>query len=725
MKILRNLSFAILSLTFGATALVSCKDEIPAESYYTFTGEMMSDYLDSHSNFSKFSEIVKRSAYSDRGVNLYDLISLHGQYTCLAPTNQAVQEYMDSHGYKSVSDIPYNVCDTIARTHLINGRVFNTSDLVDVVVSGKSGSLPLVNMNQRYLSVYQAYSYIENGDTIITSDRATAETHGIDRITYQFNRSGIIIPQLANDSVTNGIVQPVSQVIESSNETAVYLMTKNPNISLFNEALSATGLYDYINNRVMDISWDATKYEGKSVYTGAQFDYCHVPDTKYYGYTLFACPDKVLARRYNITNLQEFYDYARSIYGGKDIDVSSAEGKQYLKTDKKNPLRRLIGYNILGCKGLYDNLTTICTIETQSSTLGVNPTEWYATLDSLTTLKVECLKAKRLMKLIGGVEGDLYLNRSDAVRSKRLDPGIHVDREVEGGYDNEGLNGVYYTTDGLVDFGEQTKTDIFNQRIRVELYTLFPELITNNIRDGRTTNKIADSNNPDKAVTSPNYWFPNGYLDNVKINAEGTFLFQSQHNTYWSYEGDEFNLQSNSGSYDITFNLPSVPTGTYQIRLGFAPMSSRGICQFYLNGEAGNPFDQRNENFNARSGWFHLQDAKDQVAAGSLDKDKYDANKKNMHNLGWYHGPQSVFNIAGEGHPDGSSGVTKNYFCNQNQTMRYVLASNVKLDENQQNTIRIKSLWAPDKAVVMIDYIELVPKEVYSVEGTGLAEDDL
>ena len=107
---------------FGLTAQ-SCADEMPAESYYTFTGEMMADYLQNNEDYSKFAEIVTRATDSKRGINLMDLISCYGQFTCFAPNNEAVDKFLKQNGYSKVSDIPVDVCDTIARTHFINGFV--------------------------------------------------------------------------------------------------------------------------------------------------------------------------------------------------------------------------------------------------------------------------------------------------------------------------------------------------------------------------------------------------------------------------------------------------------------------------------------------------------------------------------------------------------------------------------------------------------------------------
>lgn len=681
----------VLTGILGIVAVSSCSDDIPADKYYTFTGEMLSDYLQNHEDYSEFAAIVNRASQSTRGTNIMDLLSVRGQYTCFAPTNEAVANYLAKNGYQSVNDIPADICDTLARTHLVSGRAYNTVDFAG------SSSLPTVNMNDRYLTI--------KPDTVV--DEETRDTL---YVTYQFNRSGEIIYRLANDSVENGIVQPINAMLSVSNQTLPDLMLENENISLFNMALDVTGIAEFMRSRVEDTGWNPDLYEDRSVYTGAQDDYCHIPEHKYYKFTAFACPDKVLEQKYGITDLESFYKYAQGIYGGDDWSVVEADPLKLRELN--NPLRRLIGYNCLNRLGMYDDLTTICTIATEL----VNPTEWYSTMDSLTTIKCERLTVTRFIGYgTNDTRNDVYLNRGDMSRGDYT-PGVHVERVAEGDYEQSALNGVYYTTDGLADYGTETKEKIFNTRIRMDLYTFFPELMSNSIRDGRTTNRIADSNNPDPAVTSPNYWFPNGYLDNVKINEDGIFLFQSQHNTYWSYEGDEFNLASDVNSYDITFNLPSVPTGTYQIRLGFANMNTRGICQFYLDGEPqGIPFDMRDTNFESRSGWFDLNKSFE-------DADQKEAAKKNMHNLGWYHGPRSVFIMNGEGHPDGSNNRLS-YFCSIARTCRFVLCT-ANLDERVQHTVRIKSVWAVGTALVMIDYFELVPKSVYGVEGEGKAEDD-
>ena len=45
---------AILLLIGQGWILTSCNDDLAADSYYTFTGEMMSDFLANREDFSQF-----------------------------------------------------------------------------------------------------------------------------------------------------------------------------------------------------------------------------------------------------------------------------------------------------------------------------------------------------------------------------------------------------------------------------------------------------------------------------------------------------------------------------------------------------------------------------------------------------------------------------------------------------------------------------------------------
>ncbi|MBQ6801317.1 MAG: fasciclin, partial [Bacteroidaceae bacterium] len=72
-KYLSGIFALLLTLWMGA-----CSDEPDAANYYTFKGEMMSQYLTSRPQFSQYAQIVERAG-------LMKLLSAYGTYTCFAP----------------------------------------------------------------------------------------------------------------------------------------------------------------------------------------------------------------------------------------------------------------------------------------------------------------------------------------------------------------------------------------------------------------------------------------------------------------------------------------------------------------------------------------------------------------------------------------------------------------------------------------------------------------
>ena len=132
-----------MRLVLGLLALpaftVSCSDEPLPENYYTFTGEMVSDYLQNRpEEFSEFIAILQRSG-------MYGMMATYGSYTCLAPTNAAVEEYLHSRGLTSVDQLTKEECDTLSWNHIIDDDAYFTTDLID-------GNIPSANMNGRNLT---------------------------------------------------------------------------------------------------------------------------------------------------------------------------------------------------------------------------------------------------------------------------------------------------------------------------------------------------------------------------------------------------------------------------------------------------------------------------------------------------------------------------------------------------------------------------------------------
>ncbi len=686
-------SYVIIALATLALSLVSCYDDVSGDDLYTYKAEMLSDYIRDNAEFSEFTKIVEKAGKME-------LLSTYGRYTCFAPTNEAVAAYYKSIGISSVDQLTIEDCDTIASTQIVD-RIYSTADLMSLV----GGFIPETNLLGRNLSIEQM-PVIEDGDTVNT--------------TFRINRSGLVIIALANDSVENGIVHPISSLIRSSNETLPTIMKEDDAINIFNLCIEMTGLDEKLQ-RIQDISYDPRDYEYmEGLYRSHEHqNYCHVPETRKYGYTVFAVPDSILSEVYGITNWEQLYDYACSKYpegAGQEYYGKSREALE----DERNPLHKLMAYHMLDRKGLYNKLYTNCTVFRNE----INPTEWYSTMNPLSTLKVEYVYGSNKFRGDSQIRS-LYLNRMyDPDRPGLTMRGAIVNPTVREGLTQQAVNGIYYYIDRLIDYGQETQDKVFNARMRLDFYDIWPELMNNDIRTSETG--LAEPTTS-KEASCRNYIFPHGYFDNVETNEDGDFIYQGCRNYYWSYEGDEFNLRSDANVYDITFNLPSVPSGQYQIRLGFCLIPTRGIGQFYIDGvPQGIPLDMRG-NGGAFSGvWESRVGWKSNYT--SLSDEAKKQTRKDLANQGWFYGPKSVRNISTGG---GSvkddnllSASNSSPFCNNNGTVRRLIYQG-PLDGNVQHTMRIRSVYAVGGAELMFDYLEIVPKSVYGIEGDGKGEDDL
>lgn len=289
-------------LTLGLVGVIplmsSCSDEPDQENFYTFTGEMMSDYLKSRPQFSDFVHIVEKA-------NMMDLLATYGHYTCFAPTNEAISLYLQERGMSSVSQLSYEDCDTIVRTHLLE-NMYTTFDMT------QSKGVTLLNYLKRYISPSSGVD--DNGNPVVVLE-------GTAHIDYYHQ----------NDSVENGIMQPIDRVIYNSNSLVTDLIREDASVSIFYEALVATGVIKDINNPAYlereiayadSLSDPSNKIEKYSYTSDFWHEVAWVPDTKKTCHTLFVEPDEVLRAAFakqgistENGDLKALYDLAAGIYG--------------------------------------------------------------------------------------------------------------------------------------------------------------------------------------------------------------------------------------------------------------------------------------------------------------------------------------------------------------------------------------------------------------------------
>ena len=93
--IAKNLkTWVLLSLAvFVGGTFTGCQEEVDQSNRFTFTGELISSHLENHpETFSHFVEILSKASIGKKAAGtMLKTLSTYGAYTCLAPTNTAIE----------------------------------------------------------------------------------------------------------------------------------------------------------------------------------------------------------------------------------------------------------------------------------------------------------------------------------------------------------------------------------------------------------------------------------------------------------------------------------------------------------------------------------------------------------------------------------------------------------------------------------------------------------
>ena len=556
-------------VTMVSIASISCSDDPDQENYYTFTGEMISDYLQSRpETFSEFTSVLEKSG-------MMGMMATYGTYTCLAPNNDAMAEYL---GGRTVASLTKAECDTLAWNHIIKKAYF-TTDLSD-------GNFPMANMNDRYLT-FSCDSTGSGTDVLIHY--------------YVNKRSALVV---RDDSVENGVVHTLDHVIQPSGEYLADLIdaNKDKGISLFAEALSMTGLSKQMEEYIDTTYHCGTDSVNKGFYysrVGESGHFCKYIGTRMKRYSAFIEPDSIY-QQHGINNIDELIAYAKEVYDEVYPEDAGMYDDDY--TNPKNPLNRFVAYHLLPYYGGYTDWTvsesgidykTTCAVPNK-----MDCTDWYTTLMPGT-----------IMKMSAPSEG-LFINRKGlalnySVRGVRVLSPSEMPKDVE----QQALNGIMHFIDDILVYDKTTRDVVFNDRMRINAITLSPEFMNCGAR-GITANATGF-----KEVEG---WDFHGQTPRLMLRERGVWMA-----TY----ADAVDL---TGNFDISMKLPPVPENTYEIRFAVGISSYRGVVQIYF-GEKGNekpmgiPIDFRIWGADPSIGW--VADTGDSDADRAIDKA--------MHNRGW------------------------------------------------------------------------------------------
>lgn len=629
-------------IAVGLVACVDNDDDVP-ENYYQSSKMTAAQFLtENDARVGQFITLLKRTPY-------FSMLATYGNFTVFAPNDDAFDSYLRGMGFSSIEEIPSEVCDTLARTHIIKKGAFYTTDIGE-------GEFPEPNMCDDVVSM--------SLDTINSTEQT---------INYFINKNSRLVEY--DDSVTNGVVHIVDRMIQPTTDLLPDLIESDSTLTLFSQALRLTGMADSLTKDIDETyKWGSDKKSidsinavnptilvrctsGSRTYTESYW-----PEVRYFKYTAFVEPDSVY-HRYGIHTVGDLANYAKKIYDAaypEDAGLYDDNPK-----DRRNPLNRFVSYHLLNRQALYNG---IC------GSKQLREGCWYTNLaDAEAYFETMC--PHTIMRFCDPSDG-LFINRK-GVASRYTIRGAKVLSPSESGAHNQyANNGLYHYLDDIIAYSTEVREEVLNRRIRLDATTLSPDFMNSNGRGRYGEDKLMG--------------FRNNYIQDWTVR--GTRVYVGVHSDVGYWNSYEANAVCISGIFDVTFKLPPVPSGTYEIRLGYTCGEERGVVQFYLNNEpCGIPVDLRVYGPDPNIGWVEDID----------DKDENTANDKAMRNHGYMKAMDS-YRPEGADHP----------LRGNNWNLRRILTTQY-LNENQDYYLRCRQVLEDPECYWSFDYIEICPKSVY------------
>ncbi len=702
----------ILTLTTLLFIISSCKEDIDTSARYVFTEYTVASYLEAHAEYSQYVELTKQVPVSMRSKSsVYQLLTARGNYTCFALTNKAIDQYLQGLVEEGLISEPSwdaftddNKRDSVLKVVVLNTVIDGgdteeqryTTSLITTFGNGKENAeFPLPNIYDHKLTV----STKAKNDTIFLDKECPMDPINCD------------IPAI------NGVLHKLHKVIAPKDESCarylqVILDEKREGYLMFAKAVQACGLLDTLS-KVRDEVYetlyqtgqipDMDNYMDKGGYdmTNIAGDpNAYAPEHRKYGFTLFCETDEYWqsqgidpAASGAVEKLQEWIA-SHNMYlsdGGYAVNTNYAS--------PKNMLHQWVAYHILPMRIPANKLVYHCNELGYSLSSPGRYTlpvmEWYPVYGG-----------DRLIKIYESAESNgIYLNSFPERNNGILDDGhegycapekrgILIQTSGPMTVTSDIVNACIYPIDKPLAYTDVTRDDLGKERIRFDLFSLFPEAITNGIRR-------ADSPQGkwQHVYIPKNYQ----YFDNMKLmNLQTEFIHYNGYKAAWAnYCQDE---DKAFGQFDIRFKLPPVPVrNTYEFRYKLLATAARGIVQVYFGSDpeklpvAGIPINMTynvERFFGEGASWGDLSDSgKDEDQIIDID------HKLRNHGL--------MKATKHETELNSSTARSKNN-CSRQIIVRQTL------DPNETYYVRFKTV-QPDlqRPELYLDYFEYCPKEIY------------
>lgn len=691
---------------------VACNPEPDESDLFTSTGETAADYIKRKPELSSFQYILNR-------VGLDRNLASWGQYTCFAPTNEAISEYIDQLYNDEETLLPHNgmtepslegltdsLCRDIASFHLCFNVVYNT-----------------INMGGSGMTINTIL-----GRPITTSGAVDS----IGRVTL--NKTAVIIEP--DSLVINGVVHVIDHVVPRSNRIVIEDLERIPEFSIFAEALKLTGLADSLLKRQKDVEYpDPASYDHQD--TDNAKSQLFAPTSCKIMYTIFAEPNDVLAKN-GINSIEDLIDYANRVYANADTwyqypaekGISISTGDDY--TNRFNTLNMFMAYHLLYAGMPEDQLV----YEYHSDNTywnyvnGATPYDYYETMLPHTLLKIwqpygnvkstSSARAKSLY-INRWVQNNTLTDEVGTMGSSAMHPvlrqGVKIRRSIDDPADehlnHSSINGYIHKIEDMLVYDADVPNGVLNERMRFDTTTFLVEFINNGYRMA-TNGEVSGWNGGGSGsrIAFPQFEDGTTFFDNV---VSYTMENRLRYNVIGAYNAWQSNTFQGWGNYDLAVKLPPLPTKTYEFRIFYTPMNHGGMMQFYMGTSSNRgsmipcdiPLDVRVPIGDPRIAWVNYTEEDDQGMATDAA----------MRNHGYMRGLYSYADHA-ERNDVGNGSVGDNVDRNQrytntgNNSLRKIMGR-YTIKQSEDRWFRIKNVISDESDLKwQLDYVEFVPVNV-------------
>ena len=675
----------LLAFLIPFIVIVGCTEHVDISDRYVFTDRTIIDYLSTHEQYSEYMQLLDELHVSPiSNTTFRQLFSARGHYTVFAPTNEAIQIFLDGLREKGiVGEATWDgvreagILDSIQRVIVFNSIIDSGDDLECFMTydfpTTQDAEIMMENMYGRKLVVH--YGDEQDSTGILINDSPMDPR----------NRD---IPML------NGVIHAMNRVVAPSNNRLGFwlqdiLPLRREGFYVSAMLAEEAGLIDTLN-ALRDEVYEKLYMQG--LFAKDSWFAANQPEHRKYGYTFFAETDSMWSAALGKPALDITVEDVMQFLRQRQAYPDASDDTCYTHPD--NLLNQFITYHILPFRLAPGRLVIHRNeygYDPHTGNLGCAMSEYYYTMGK-----------RRLMKIYESKESQgIYLNRCPVLDNGRHGSyhelycpegreGVFIGKpNLEG--ENNLVNALVYPIGDFLFYDEKTRRNLGRERIRLDVAAISPEMMNNDMR----MNEMTDSKHSYYRV-APDMTYP--YFRDFRINSQTTIFgyYTARLENWNNYNGDEVNIW---GIQDITITLPPVPVrDTYEVRYGYSVYEYRGIFQMYFGTDldhlypAGIPLDMRT--LPSKEGW-----------ESDTEDDDYNAEiDKRLRNNGYMKGLNSYSGKAG-----GTDYARKAEHLGRRIFVRQTL------DPDKTYYLRMKSCLQVDRenAQLYMDVLELCPKSVF------------